>query len=497
MSKRKNPVVKVIPVKGKTTTKIIELEVSKDSQTPGKVIARTYGIEDAQGIVIPGTTGVKKSDKEVKVKGKINIVKDSGQKLKTTMSVTYRLPYIDPEAIKGFYEANPEHVRCINLKANCIIGGGVDIEPIDPKLTEYKNDKEYKLLEDLITKPVNKNDEGLIEVLRAWVADKVNFGWGPLEIVKNNGGTLGEIYYFPAYEARLVYNDRIENGGFAEKVTVIQLINSSEAVRFPIFSEKNFKDKKNLRLTMLLRNMNPFDRFYGFPDWYPATAKLILSSLIDDYNIRSFKNDLMLNFVIIVEGGDIADGQDDAIKTFLSANYKGVGNASKALYLSTDNPDVKVRIEKVQKDGREASFRLTQSDTSQSIIISHGVIASLIGISQSGKLGNTSENYDLFRVMNETVIKPEQKQVADKLNSLIRIGLGITKFKLVPKELTFEKLTEMVKFATELVRENIIDDNEARQYLNYETREVDPNTLADQVRNLTKQVRIIKESLEN
>jgi len=462
-----SPVIKTIPVPGKVSAKVFSINLAKE----------------------------KTKDTSVKIRNKVKVVKSSGQKIKDYISLKYRIPYIDPDFIKLCYESNPEHTRCIKFKANCIIGAGIDIEPNDPGLKDFTNDAEYKILEDFTGKPINQNDEYLIDVLKASEEDYLNFGFGLIEIVKNAKNELSELYYFPSYEARLVYDESTE-GKLFDKLSVIQLLNSSEAAQFSIFSESVFTDKNKERCVLLLRNINPFDRFYGFPEWYPATAKLALSRTIDEYNIRSFKNDLMISFAIIVEGGELGEGQESTITQFLSANYKGVANANRALYLASDSPDVKIRIERIQKDGREASFVMTQNQNTDSIVISHGVVGSLLGISKPGKLGNTSENYDLFQVMNETIIKPEQIKIQNKLNSIIRLGFGITKFKLVPKELTFEKLSEMVKYSTELTNANIIDDNEARQYLGYEPRTDDPATIETQIDNVAKEIRKIRKSIE-
>lgn len=461
----KPPDVKVIPSPGKVTSKIFTVGISAGSA--------------------PNT--------EVKLTNRVQLKKDSGQKVKESVSVKYRIPYIDPEFVKLCYEGSPEHTRCLKFKANCIIGAGLQIEPVDSGLKEYTNDKEYKKLQDFISKPVNGNDEYLIDVLKSSVEDYLNYGFGLIELVKNRKGELAEIYYFPSYEARIVLDQKAK-GAMGDRLSIIQLLTTTEAARFALFNEKNFKD--NDSTVMLIRNINPFDRFYGFPEWYPATAKLALTRSIDEYNIRSFKNDLMISFIIIVEGGELASGQDKSIQEFLQANYKGVQNAARALYLATDNPEVKVRIEKVQKDGREGSFMSTQNNAIDSIVISHGVVGSLLGISKPGKLGNTSENYDLFRVMNETVIKPEQTKLTNKINNIITIGLGITKFKLVPKELSFEKITELVNFLTKLGDAGYIDDNEVRQGAGYEARVEDPNSLMDKVNTLQKSVRILKQHIE-
>ena len=99
--------------------------------------------------------------------------------------------------------------------------------------------------------------------------------------------------------------------------------------------------------------------------------------------------------------------------------------------------------------------------------------------------------------MNETIVKPEQNKIANKINGLMKIGLGISKFKLIPKELTFEKLTEMVKYSKDLTDSGIIDKNAARTYLGYEPLDENNTNLQEQVASVAKQVRLIKQELDN
>lgn len=448
---------------------------------PGRVTSRIFSVDIR-------TSRVK--DESVMIKNVTRLKKDSGQKVKEVLSVRYRVPYIDPEFVKLCYEGVPEHTRCLKFKANCIVGGGWDIEPDDPELKNFTADPEYKLLDDFSKQAVNSNEDTFLDVLKSTEEDYLNYGFGLLEIIKNKEGKLGEVYYFPSYEARIVYDGRAK-----EKLSVIQLLNSTEANKFSLFNEKNFRELDST--VVLLRNINPFDRFYGFPEWYPSTSKLAITRAIDEYNLKLFRNDLMVSFALIIEGGELAEGQDKAVQEFLQSNYKGVQNAAKALLLTTDNPEVKIRIEKVTKDGREGSFTQTQDSALASIIISHGVVASLLGISKPGKLGNTSENYDLFQVMNETIIRPEQQKLESKINNLLRITLGITKFHITLKELRFEKLKEMAEYSSRLVQDGTIDTNEARVYHNYKPREDEPVTAADKINALVKQVKILKQQIES
>ncbi len=381
-------------------------------------------------------------------------------------------------------------MRCIRFKANCYVGSGINI--INNSGAINPDNPEYIALNNFITNPVNEYEEYAHQIIRNLMDDYSNFGMGFLEIVVNNDHKISEIYNFPAYQARVYFNSNIKAGPFSDKVLILQLVNSLSARAFPLFTEKSLQTAGSY--IFWLKNYNPFNRFYGFPEWYSNTPKFILDKMIDEYNIRMFKNDLLISVAVIVEGGELGEGGLNEISEFLSKNYTSVQNANRAIYLHSDSPEVKIRIEKIQKDGREASFQITQNNCRDAATVAHGVIASLLGIATPGKLGTNQENYDLFRVFNSTVIKPEQIILQNKLNNLFRIGLGIVDHKIEIAELTFERLTESVQFATQLNQAGIIDKHEARPSLGYDPKK--DSSIENDINHLSKQVKLLKSKLE-
>lgn len=459
---------------------------------PEKNIIRKPGKVSAQTITLNLSAPANAKDSNTAKIQKKRIKKDSSQLLNTFYTVKYITPYISPAFIRDVYESNPFHMRCIKFKANCIVGSGCDIVTASATDKLDPSDSEFIKYNNFITNPVNDYGEYFIQVLRSMCDDYEGFGHCALEVVINNNHEISEIYNFPAYEMRVAYDQNAPEK-WSDKIKIIQITNQSFDREFRLLTEESFKTPGSY--IFWHKNSNPFNRFYGFPEWYSATPKLVLDKAIDEYNLKLFKNDLLISFAIIVEGGEIDSEGLGKIKDFMEANYKGLSNANRALYLNSDAPDVKIRIEKIQKDGREASFLLTQDRCRDAVIVAHGVVASLLGISTPGKLGSTSENYDLFRVFNYSMIKPEQNILADKLSWLFKIGLGISKYNLELKELSFEKLSESIAYATQLTQTGIIDTNEARQSLDYEPRTED-NSVENQINNLAKQVKLLKSKFE-
>jgi capsid portal protein len=265
--------------------------------------------------------------------------------------------------------------------------------------------------------------------------ERYNYGHGYLEIVSNNKNELSEIYNLRAYNCfpKLHY----------KKLYYIQKNSgSSKDVWFkPLGSDvtiPNTSDQKEVNEILVIKNFNPRTKYFGFPEWYSATADLVLDRSVIECRIREFDNNLMIQFMIICEGGELDSDGLRKIKKFLASNYKGVSNAGKALYINSDHPDVKIRIERLDKDIREVGYIRTREQNRDFISAADGTAPILFGAKVAGQLGGTTEIKDLFKILDETVIKPEKRTFTAKLKYLFKTKLGINNFFLEPKELTIE-----------------------------------------------------------
>lgn len=402
---------------------------------------------------------------------------------------SYLTPPVNPEIIANFYEQNPFHMRAILFKALCVAGVGYDILPVDTSLENYDNDAEYNKLKSFIEMP-NEEGEVFEDILSSWYAERFNYGHGYLEVVSNKKNELAEIYNLRAlncfpklYSNKLYYIQK----NIDKDVWFVPFNSNYEA---PRASKQDLTNE-----VFVIRNYNLRTKHYGFPEWYSATADLVLDRSVIECRIREFDNNLMIQFMIICEGGELDSDALTMIKDFLASNYKGVSNAGKVLYMNSDNPDVKIRIERIDRDIKETSYLKTREQNRDFILAAHGVASILLGAKVQGQLGGTTEIKDLFKIFNETIIKPEKRTLKAKLKVLFK-KLDVNKFYLEPKELTIDTLKEMVDYVTKMKDADIIDKNEARTEFNYEPVEdnsADPTVtkiyeLSKEVSKLRKQI---------
>lgn len=394
-----------------------------------------------------------------------NIVrKDSMQIRDDTRGLMVVTPYVSNDVMRGFYEQNPYHFRSVKILSRCVTGLGFDILPDDTANEKYQNDSEYKLLKGFTDNPTQKIDEfgerqSFEEIINCWSEDKYNFGVGYLEIARTLKSVLAEIFHMRAYNTYVrKTNNRIS---FVQKKGI-------KLSEFRPFGAKYMTDRNEV---LRIMNYNPFNDYYPYPPGYSATGDMTLDRLAVEANIKRFKNNLMIQFMIICEGAELDDTAMKQVQDFLISNYKGVENAGKVMYLSTDDPNIKIRIENLDTAVRDVSFAKLFEICRDRTIVVHGLFGRLMNVVAAGSLGGGGEADAQFRMLNETIIMPEKKQFANKLNFLFREALGITKFHLEFKELNLELFKSLVEAFAAAKNADILNRNESRIGLGYEPEE--------------------------
>ena len=430
------------------------LKVDTIKKAPGKI--KAYSIV----VNIEGNT--KQPDNKFTLSKSV-INKESKQSQEEPYNLNYVTPYVAPESLKLMLEQSPYFFRGASFKSACISGIGYSFEPVDTSQKDYFKDPEYVKAVEFCEDEVNDLGESFEDVVGGFSFENEVFGHSFLELVPDLNKEVRELYNLPAYKSRIHYDKRFAK--MIDRISVIELTNGQTATRFKLMGSTKKNDDHEV---LWLKKYNPFSRYYGFPDIYPATMDVALDKTSKEYNLRGFSNDLLVSFAIIVRGGELATETLSDIEKFLSANYKGVHNAQRALYLQSDDPEVNIDIKELDKKVRDMSFNKLSENSRDNIIVSLGLLAAMMGIKTPGQLGGTTELEVLFRIFNETIVMPGKRKLQSALNRLFKNRLGINKFKFVLKDLTFEKFADMITFANTLTDKKPLKQNEVRSYLGYD-----------------------------
>ena len=461
----------------KTTNKNGVPGFAKDKVFPvkkGKVTSSYH--EYSASIFIPGAAESSAS--------KSTIAKASSQPEPSSTNFSGGItPPIDPNTLVEMRTYNAFHDRSIRIKTQAVCGQGFNILPKDKDLKDYENNPNYKKVLAFTENP-NLEGERFIDIIKGWGEDYYTFRYNYMELVPNGKGEIVEIYNLRAPHVRVKK--------YYGKIHFIQQIDGKTS-EFALFSNDRSKRNPKYNEVLWIRDYYAKSKYYAVPDYYSATGDIMLDRSSVEYNVARFKNGMMIDFIIVVEGGEVDSGVLEDINKFLTKNYKGLLNAGKALYLNSDDPDVKIRIEKVSAEVKDASFLKQREFSRDVVMVGHGMNAKVWGLATPGQLGS-GEGDMMLKLFELLIGVPDRQMFQDKINQVIRYGLGVEDFYIELKELSIEAWKDIL---SSLQMAPFLDDNEKRIAAGYEPRADQPVDVNAQLDNINKQLRIIKKSLDN
>lgn len=181
----------------------------------------------------------------------------------------------------------------------------------------------------------------------------------------------------------------------------------------------------------------------------PIAINIEILAEIKTFDYNNFKNGLMIDYFIIVEGGTLRDGivTDDEGNTVIQdvyseiekalAEVKGNNRSHSTILIESDSPNVKIRIEPLQQYHREGGFLTLKKDLREGIFAYHRVPPRLVSQLVPGQLGG--DNSSDMTMFYEFVVKPIQNRLALALANEFNWEFG---WNVRPDEFQFGDLTE-------------------------------------------------------
>ena len=441
-------------------------------------------------------------------------------------------PPHDPEAFLKFLDFNEVHAACVEVKVRDTTsreyrikskypfsGDGTETDIHGIAITEDAFQADCKMIKDFIT---NSNDTETFEETCFKVAqDRESIGWGAFEVIRQGNGRIARLQHIPAVRLRVLEGFQ----GFAEILPAEDHTSSKTRYRyyqpfgakvgkmvpdvFDITGKKqifrpyspeedgelkvgenglifrlmdpktgepmrgsvnrNFKNAANEVLFLPKTSNNTI--YYGSPDIVPAIGAILSNVHIRDYQLQFFEHNCIPRYVVIIKGASVDDEFMEMIEDHFENRIKGSSHKTMIMALTGfGNRNIEVTFEKLGVEGKEADFLATKISNDAVIKAAHGIHDSVIGISQASQLGSGSglsqgEHY------KDRVVIPLQRYWASKLNDMFRLGLGVlnAEIEFDPKDCRDQEAVS--RSLVQLVQAGIIDINEARKELGYESIE--------------------------
>ena len=154
----------------------------------------------------------------------------------------------------------------------------------------------------------------------------------------------------------------------------------------------------------------------------PVALNIEILGEIKTFDYNNFKNGLMADFFIIVEGGTLRDGTvldeqgneviTDAFHEIEEALTEAKGNTKShsTVLIESENRDVKIRLEPLRQQDRDGGFISLKKDLREGILAYHRVPARIVSQLIPGQLGG--DNSSDMLLFYQFVVKPLQNRLA-------------------------------------------------------------------------------------
>lgn len=376
-------------------------------------------------------------------------------------------PPYPPELMALFLEVSEVNFRSIRTKVTDSVGRDYILDSIGP--VSSGNDFDDEEDEELLNKEQVKKEVIIINRFISACNEVIGFrgvidrasmdceaiGWAAIEVIRSRDMKIRKIAHIPATRIRVLRGWK----GF------IEVVDPTKEVYYQPFGEKvNSKyntnpitekaipydpfDDGDLNDTTAVWNMidrytgkptSSFDNsanevlwipkhhsntiYYGYTDVISAVGDILANVHIRDYLLQFFEHNTIPRYAIIIEGAKLADPVKKAIMEYFSTHVKGKAHKTLIIPIPSMRGEVKIRFEKLAADNQEGSFQETRKGNDQGIMTAHGVSPAIIGIADTASLGS-GKGLGQAEIYKDRIVTPLQKNWADALSKLFRLGLG-------------------------------------------------------------------------
>jgi hypothetical protein len=195
--------------------------------------------------------------------------------------------------------------------------------------------------------------------------------------------------------------------------------NKNQAERIPAFGYGAASDKAEI---LYIRPYRSGSYYYSPVDYQGGLPYAEMEEEIANYHINNIKNGLAPSMIINFNNGIPPQEEQDNIDFAIKQKWSGSNNAGKYILAFNDDSQKAATIEPVTLSEAHLQYEFLSSESTSKILVSHRITSPMLfGVKDatSGLGSNADEIKNAFNLLDNTVIRPKQEQIAAGLDMIL------------------------------------------------------------------------------
>ena len=316
---------------------------------------------------------------------------------------------------------------------------------------------------------IGGNGASLSDVLERVLMDYWAYGNAFVELrrAKISGKNYLTVHHIPVAYARpkkvSATNQSVEFIGISNQFeeTISQPLDVIDLPLYPVFSQEEDGIQHSI---IHLKEYSPQFFYWGVPDWIASIIWAENEYRTVKFNQSKFKNSYIPSCILTIKAEITKEEAEEKIKQ-IREKFTDTGNNSKMYVEIVSDLEYASKLQ-ILETKNEGEFLKLEEVTTNKIITAHRWTPSLAGIKTPGQLGSNQQIKNEYEIIGNTVIKPVQKMVENKIikailkeSSEYNEGADWQNIALYFKELN------IVSFASQLAPTEVMETNEQREAL--------------------------------
>jgi hypothetical protein len=231
---------------------------------------------------------------------------------------------------------------------------------------------------------------------------------------------IAEVYHIPVETLRAEKcNEEGEIEAYYMAYDWSKVRNKNQAERIPAFGYGAASDKAEI---LYIRPYRSGSYYYSPVDYQGGLPYAEMEEEIANYHINNIKNGLAPSMIINFNNGIPPQEEQDNIDFAIKQKWSGSNNAGKYILAFNDDSQKAATIEPVTLSEAHLQYEFLSSESTSKILVSHRITSPMLFGVKDGTAGlgsNADEIKNAFNLLDNTVIRPKQEQIAAGLDMIL------------------------------------------------------------------------------